>query len=65
MGEGVKDMRGVEIEVGDTVAYPGRQSSSIWLNVGVVTGFKGGFVVTDCGRTSIMERLVVVEKGKP
>jgi hypothetical protein len=28
-----KDMRGIEIEIGDLVAYPGRQSSSLWQNI--------------------------------
>ena len=32
----VVDFRGEEIRVGDLVAYPLRQSSSMWMNVGVV-----------------------------
>ncbi len=31
-----RDIRGIEIEVGDTVAYPGRAGSSMWMNVGRV-----------------------------
>lgn len=32
-----KDFRGVDIEIGDTIVYPGRHSSSLWLNEMVVT----------------------------
>lgn len=32
----MKDMRGTEIKVGDVVAYPGRASSSLWLNIATV-----------------------------
>lgn len=30
------DIRGRAIKVGDTVAYPGRHSSSLWMNLGTV-----------------------------
>lgn len=30
------DFRGVEIRVGSTIVYPGRQGSSIWLNAAEV-----------------------------
>lgn len=32
-----KDIRGIEIEVGDIIVYPGRGGSSLWMNKGVVT----------------------------
>lgn len=32
----MQDMLGNEIAVGDMVAYPGRQSSSLWMNYGRV-----------------------------
>jgi hypothetical protein len=32
-----KDIRGVEIEVGDFIVYPGRGGSSLWMNAGIVT----------------------------
>ena len=32
----MKDMLGNEIAVGDMVVYPGRQSSSLWMNYGRV-----------------------------
>jgi len=35
----MKDALGKEINVGDTVAYPGRRGSSCWINIGVVTKF--------------------------
>ncbi len=31
------DALGVEIKVGDTVVWPSRASSAVWLNYGVVT----------------------------
>jgi hypothetical protein len=30
------DCRGVRIHVGDTIVYPGRRGSSLWLSEGVV-----------------------------
>ena len=35
----VKDMLGRNIKKGDYIAYPGRRSSSLWLNYGKVVGF--------------------------
>ena len=32
----MKDFRGKEITVGCTIAYPGRHSSTVYINVGVV-----------------------------
>ena len=32
----IKDWRGNEIQVGDTVIYPGRMSSSLWLSEATV-----------------------------
>ncbi len=39
-----RDIRGIEIEVGDTVAYPGRAGSSMWMSVGKVLGIQTEFV---------------------
>lgn len=36
----LKDFLGREIQLGDMVVYPGRQSSSLWMNAGTVEGFK-------------------------
>lgn len=36
------DIRGVEIEVGDTVAYPGRSGSNMWLTVTTIYAFGTG-----------------------
>jgi hypothetical protein len=33
------DWRGTPIEIGCIVVYPGRASSSVWINEGVVVGF--------------------------
>ena len=33
-----RDSLGREIRLGDTITYPGRYSSSMWMNVGVVRG---------------------------
>ena len=32
----LKDIRGLTVEVGDTIAYPVRRGSSMWLNHGKV-----------------------------
>lgn len=32
----IKDCRGVTINIGDTIVYPGRKGSSLWLSEGVV-----------------------------
>lgn len=32
----IHDCRGIEIGVGDTIVYPGRRGSSLWLSTGVV-----------------------------
>lgn len=32
----IHDCRGIEIGVGDTIVYPGRRGSSLWLSEGVV-----------------------------
>jgi hypothetical protein len=34
------DWRGNPINVGDTVVYPGRQSSLVWMNEGIVVEIK-------------------------
>lgn len=34
---GTQDWRGTPIEVGDTVVFPSRMSSSMWMSEGVVT----------------------------
>lgn len=34
----MKDCRGREIHIGSVIVYPGRASSSLWLNVGKVVG---------------------------
>lgn len=31
----INDCRGIQIREGDTVVYPGRRGSSLWLNTGV------------------------------
>lgn len=36
----MRDFLGREIQVGDMVVYPGRQSSSLWMNSAKVEGFK-------------------------
>ena len=38
----VNDFFGNKIQQGDLLVYPGRQSSSIWMNVGVVTRIENG-----------------------
>lgn len=40
MDKVVKDALGNEIEIGDIITYPGRQSSSMWLNYAVVIGIE-------------------------
>ncbi len=35
--EPLRDWRGQVLGVGDTVVYPGRRGSSIWINEGTVT----------------------------
>lgn len=32
----IKDCRGITINVGDTIVYPGRKGSSMWLSQAVV-----------------------------
>jgi len=32
----MKDFRNIELQVGDTIAYAGRQSSSMWLREAIV-----------------------------
>jgi hypothetical protein len=32
----IKDCRGIPISEGDTIVYPGRRGSAMWLNVGTV-----------------------------
>ncbi len=32
----INDCRGVRIHVGDTIVYPGRRGSNLWLSSGVV-----------------------------
>lgn len=34
------DFRGETINIGDTIVYPGRSGSSLWMNEGVVVGFE-------------------------
>ena len=34
------DFRGTEINIGDTIVYPGRSGSSLWMNEGVVIDFE-------------------------
>ncbi len=38
----IKDCRGVNINVGDTIVYPGRRGGSMWLSEGVVASPKFG-----------------------
>lgn len=54
----MKDFRGVEIQTGAVIAYPGRQGSSMWMNEGTVEEIK---TVTDPWRTT--EVLVVRTKN--
>jgi len=35
----IKDILGVELKVGDTIAYPGRRRSSMWMNIGTIHCF--------------------------
>ena len=32
----IRDCRGIKINVGDIIVYPGRRGSNMWLNTGVV-----------------------------
>jgi hypothetical protein len=36
----MKDILGREVNVGDIIAYPGRQSSNLWLNVAKILAFE-------------------------
>jgi hypothetical protein len=38
----IKDCRGIVINVGDTIVYPGRRGSSLWLSSGIVQPPKFG-----------------------
>jgi hypothetical protein len=38
----ITDMRGERIDLGDLIAYPGRQSSSLWLTIARVVGIADG-----------------------
>lgn len=38
----MKDIVGREIRVGDVIAYPGRRSSSMWMNVALVRELRPG-----------------------
>jgi hypothetical protein len=44
MDEKVMDCRGVAIEPGMTVVYPGRRGSSLWLSAGIVQPPKFGAI---------------------
>jgi len=35
----IKDILGVELRVGDVIAYPGRRGSRMWMNVGSIVNF--------------------------
>ena len=32
----INDCRGVRIQIGDTIVYPGRRGSNLWLSSGIV-----------------------------
>ena len=55
------DAYGNEINVGDIIAYPGRQSSSMWMNTAVVTGIEDG---PTYGRQEPQARVKVVSIKK-
>ena len=61
-----KDFLGHEISIGDSVVYPGRKGSELWLNYGVVTNFENVddiIVETENGRRvkiKRVDRVVVV-----
>lgn len=63
-----KDFRGREIKVGDTIVYPGRQSSSLWMTEGEVTGVKSVWYPGDREETFTLRVRVVkspfVKAGK-
>lgn len=56
------DCRGVEINPGDDIVYPGRHGSSLWMNVARVKEItKDGKVITGKGRRiDRMDRVAVV-----
>jgi len=43
----MKDFRGVEIQVGDTVVYPGRQGSSMWMSQALVKEVKENTLIVE------------------
>lgn len=67
--EAVVDFLNQPINVGDTVVYPNRQGSSMWMNKAVVTNVNsdGSLQVCRSGgsprRIHCVDRVVVVTKG--
>jgi len=74
----VKDFLGNEIEVGDTIVYPGRASSSLWMNKATVlevidpgglkvevevSNYKGEVVGVRKSSVSAVHRVTVVAKA--
>lgn len=57
----VQDCRKIPVNVNDTIVYPGRHGSSMWMNTTTVKGFKDGKIVTAQGRViSRADRVAVV-----
>ena len=73
----LKDVRGLTVEVGDTIAYPVRRGSSMWLNHGKVEAltYEAGLprspwrvkvrVGERLNTIRAVSKLVVVEKAEP
>lgn len=55
----VTDIRGKEIKVGNTVVYPGRKSSSLWMNIGEVVGVDENWKKWCYGKDLTLRRLRV------
>jgi hypothetical protein len=63
----IKDCRGVTINAGDTIVYPGRRGSNLWLSSGVVqtSGVDIPFGKSIMVRRSDTNRLVeIFETGR-
>lgn len=55
----VNDIRGKEIKVGSTICYPGRQSSSLWMNIGEVVEIDENWKKWCYGKDLTLRRLKV------
>lgn len=60
----MKDFLGKTIDVGDTIVYPGRQSSSLWMNKAEVTEVGPNYLTVMVERKNYRGQVVGHRKSK-